>query len=393
MEAKTKGSAEQKSREVREPPRHKTIQLPYLQLKKFDGNPTEWAAFWDSFASAIDKNPDLEDVQKFNYLKSYLQGNAARALGEIQATNKNYAEAISMLKDRFGNKQTVIGSHMSKFEEIKPVKRISDLSELRTLFDQVEANVRSLESFGVYADSYGTFLALQILKKLLEELRITLMRKLSDSWDLGALLEELKKELIVRERCSLALKPEGPKEYGSPTESSNRPYAKQSQATNATLFSDTKRSQNGSKFTCVFCEKEHLSRSCDVFTDHMARREILRKKGKCYVCLRSGHLARKCNSRFNCFKCRGRHHATICDTYSKPRGEGNPSQSPMKNKEAEVQTTANYHVSSENSRLLQDSERQDVVFTEMTANDGEVRLVFDTEAKKAYVKTEPEGRL
>lgn len=386
MEAKTKGSAEKKSREVREPPRHKTIQLPYLQLKKFDGNPTEWAAFWDSFASAIDKNPDLEDVQKFNYLKSYLQGNAARALGGIQATNENYAEAISMLKDRFGNKQTVIGSHMSKFEEIKPVKRISDLSELRTLFDQVEANVRSLESFGVYADSYGTFLAPQILKKLPEELRITLMRTLPDSWDLGALLEELKKELIVRERCSLASKPEGPKEYWSSTESSpsTRPYAKQSQATAAALFSDTKRSQNGSKFTCVFCEKEHLSRSCDVVTDHVARREILRKKGKCYVCLRSGHLARKCNSRFNCFKCRGRHHATICDTYSKPRGEGNQSQSPMQNKEAEVQTTANYHVSSENSVLLQTA-RADVCSPGDDSMTENIRLVFDTGSQKSYV--------
>ena len=41
------------------------------------------------FASAIDNNTDLENVQKLNYLKSYLYGNAARAIDGFQATNEN----------------------------------------------------------------------------------------------------------------------------------------------------------------------------------------------------------------------------------------------------------------------------------------------------------------
>ncbi len=160
--------------------RVKAVKLPYLQLKRFNGKPTEWNSFWDSFASAVDNNKELEPVQKFNYLKSYLGGTAVRTIEGLKPTNETYSEAVKLLKERYGNKQVIISSHMRKFAEIKEVKSITDLKELRDLYDKVETNVRSLESMGVSTESYGTFLAPQILQKLPTKLRITLTRKLSD---------------------------------------------------------------------------------------------------------------------------------------------------------------------------------------------------------------------
>ena len=80
----------------------RTVKLPYLQLQKFGGNPTDWEAFGDSFSSAIHNSEDLDNVQKFNYLKSYLYGNAARALDGLVSMRENCAEAVEMLCDRFG---------------------------------------------------------------------------------------------------------------------------------------------------------------------------------------------------------------------------------------------------------------------------------------------------
>ena len=60
--------------------KQRSVKLPYLQLQKFGGNPTDWGAFWDSISSEFHSSEELDDVQKFNYLKSYLYGNAARAL-------------------------------------------------------------------------------------------------------------------------------------------------------------------------------------------------------------------------------------------------------------------------------------------------------------------------
>ncbi len=48
--------------------------LPKLELKKFHGNPIHWYPFWESFASAVHKNPNLSSVDKFNYLQSLFTG-------------------------------------------------------------------------------------------------------------------------------------------------------------------------------------------------------------------------------------------------------------------------------------------------------------------------------
>ena len=53
------------------------VRLPKLKLKTFNGDQLEWQMFWDTFESTVDKNSDLDDVMKFGYLKSVLEGPAA----------------------------------------------------------------------------------------------------------------------------------------------------------------------------------------------------------------------------------------------------------------------------------------------------------------------------
>ena len=135
IESKTK-QIRTETRQLQETHKQTTIKLPFLQLKKFGGNPTEWKAFLDAFASAIDNNTDLENVQKLNYLKSYLYGNAAKAIDGFQATNENYEKAAKQLEERFGDRQVIVSGHMNKFKEIKSVQNIMDINGLRELFDK-----------------------------------------------------------------------------------------------------------------------------------------------------------------------------------------------------------------------------------------------------------------
>ena len=46
--------------------------LPKLTLPTFSGDPLAWQTFWDSFEAAVDSNPALSPLQKFNYLKAQL---------------------------------------------------------------------------------------------------------------------------------------------------------------------------------------------------------------------------------------------------------------------------------------------------------------------------------
>ena len=56
----------------------------------------------------------------------------------------------------------------------------------------------------------------------------------------------------------------------------------------------------------------HISSLCTIVTDVNAKKEALRKSGRCYICLWKGHISRDCRSTGSCSKCRGRHHKTIC---------------------------------------------------------------------------------
>ena len=81
------------------------------------------------------------------------------------------------------------------------------------------------------------------------------------------------------------------------------------------------------KTNCTFCRGKHSTSYCHVITDVNERKRILRKAGRCFLCLRKvGHLARDCDSSIRCFRCKGAHHIALCEKSirfvgSQPDGE------------------------------------------------------------------------
>lgn len=84
------------------------LRLPKLTIRKFGGDLTKWVSFWVSFESAIHNNPTLTDIDKFNYLKSYLESIYCCCIAGLPLTAANYAEAIATLKRKFGNTQLIV---------------------------------------------------------------------------------------------------------------------------------------------------------------------------------------------------------------------------------------------------------------------------------------------
>ena len=52
------------------------IKLPKLELPKFRGDITQWQGFWDQFYTSIHENTSLSDIEKFNYLRTFLTDSA-----------------------------------------------------------------------------------------------------------------------------------------------------------------------------------------------------------------------------------------------------------------------------------------------------------------------------
>ena len=112
--------------------------LPKIVLPKFNGEVTKFRAFWDSFESAVDKNPSLSAVDKFNYLNALLEGTAAQSIQGLSLSDANYTAATEILKERFGKSQAIISAHMENLLQI-PACVGDKSSHLRTVYDKLKS--------------------------------------------------------------------------------------------------------------------------------------------------------------------------------------------------------------------------------------------------------------
>ena len=290
--------------------------LPKIILKKFHGDPICFTPFWDSFRSAVDDNPCLSDVDKFNYLRNLLEGSAAGAIRGLPLTTENYGAAKDILKKRFGQPQIIINAQMEGLVKVAAVTVDNDLKRLRFLYDRDEAHVRALQALGLQCESYGKLLVPLLMEKLPPSMRLIISRAIDQpEWDLDILMKAFDSEIEARERCE----PIGtnPSDFFTP----KRPFPSQTNNGKEVPTGATLTNQSEQPVSCTFCKQSHPSASCGTVTDISARRNLLKQQGRCFVCLRRNHLARNCSPSKVCRICSGKHHMSICENTN--RGSGN----------------------------------------------------------------------
>ena len=159
---------------------------PNLHIKRFTGDPKTWQTFWDSFSAAVHRNPSLTNADKFNYLRSLLDGLALdlNSLTGLPLTELNYKEATEILTERFGNKQIIISSHMEALLKLQPVDTMPNVKGIRGVLDYLEIQVRGLHALGIDSAQYGALLIPIFMEKLPEELRLIVSREHKDNWEL-----------------------------------------------------------------------------------------------------------------------------------------------------------------------------------------------------------------
>lgn len=103
--------------------------------------------------------------------------------------------------------------------------------------------------------------------------------------------------------------------------------------------------------TCTYYQESHTSNSCPTVSNVIARKDILRKNGRCFLCLKRNHLIKDCNSKSRCFKCHGRHHISICSKDTNERKfKGSPKPLDGRHPEPE-QRSQNQHPAGSDSKL------------------------------------------
>ena len=62
--------------------------LPKLELPVFNGDILKWQEFWGMFDTSINSNHSINDIDRFNYLKRYLSGNAQETISGLTLSSE-----------------------------------------------------------------------------------------------------------------------------------------------------------------------------------------------------------------------------------------------------------------------------------------------------------------
>ena len=119
-------------------------------------------------------------------------------------------------------------------------------------------------------------------------------------WVLDDLLKDFLEKLQAKESCKSYL------------EIQNTESEKNEHGFTASGFYSENRELKNQKSRCLFSRREPPSITLFEMTSFNSRKEVLRKFSKCFICLKSGHLAKNCLSKCVCHKCNQRHHISIC---------------------------------------------------------------------------------
>lgn len=277
------------------------VNLPKLQLSKFCGQYKHWLDFYNMFSVLVDKNETLSNVEKFQYLRSCLEGDAAQLIHSLEVTNSNYNMALELLTSRYANKRYIFNSHL---QDIFNTDRLSNpnSSQLRNFVDTINANYRAIQSFASKTQiADGILLHLVVSKFDLqtktqwEEEIINSSKDISSNsfylpgWDVLSKFLEKKcqtMDIVAIEKTSKI-----------------NTYLRKPASF---VVSET---------MCNLCDQpiKHSPFKCTIFMnlDPIGRYELIKRRGLCLNCLAPNHMSINCPSTHRCQECNVSHHTLL----------------------------------------------------------------------------------
>lgn len=269
------------------------VKLPQLKLPTFSGEVDQWLNFYDVFNSVVHSNSDLPDIQKFQYLKTSLTGDAATLIHSLQISSDNYGVAWNLLKERFENKPRIIYNHIKSLFDIEPVLKESHIS-LQQLINNTLKHVRALNTLGEPTQHWDSILIYLISSKLdyaskrdWEKLKVDLTEKPT----LNDFINYVMKKCQMLETIS----------------SSNKRLfdkSKNYSSVHASISRDSKCKICSKDFHPIYCCKKFIEMSVPMRIKEITRLHL------CKNCFRSNHFTKDCVG-ITCKICKQRHNTLL----------------------------------------------------------------------------------
>ncbi|XP_060551271.1 uncharacterized protein LOC132712851 [Ruditapes philippinarum] len=420
------------------------VKLPKLDMCSFNGDKLKWCEFWDTFNTTVHSNKDIYDIQKFNYLRSKLYGEARSAISGLELSGDNYHVAIKLLRERYGNAQEVIDLHYNKLINIQSAS--NNVHSLRCFVDQIEKHLRSLEALrqDINQDVFIAMIRAKLPENVLLHLEMSNGSK--KEWTLATLRDRLNDYIVARERsekksCSVehklkpyslqrnvrdnvqrypqgmisSLSPRGPYNSFGPREHSTSYGPKgptprrdfngeNNKITSGEALMADNRNTKGSVNTntvrkdystlCRYCEKGHWSDECPKYRSIEERKRML--KNSCFNCLKFGHKSTECKRGKICAHCgdRNSHHRSLCPTKFKASNTSSHLSREVINEQCNnknaTETSQEVRILPEIGMVSSDKMilMQTVTTTVNNPKNGkkqEIRILLDSGSQRSYV--------
>lgn len=136
-------------------------ELPRIVLPIFSGDIEGWSEFYSLFESLVDKDQQLSETKKFQYLKTSLKGDALSVISQLDFIPENYILAKESLKKRYENKRRLASLYINKILNFK----LSGRSDYQRLLTTLENSWNGLEKLNIpdLKDYLKLFLSLEKL--------------------------------------------------------------------------------------------------------------------------------------------------------------------------------------------------------------------------------------
>lgn len=363
-------------KEKTEEKQERKFKLPLLEIRKFDGNIKNWLTFWGHF-SKIDSDPEIEETDKLLYLiQSIEQNSEVRTFVEgFPLTKESYKLCINELKSRYAREDILIQIYVR--ELLSLILNKEKNFDLMHLYDSISSHLRALEVLKVTKEKYSAFLLPMVESALPTEILKVWERRrpVGGEDELNCLLEFLKKEVESNQRITLA------------TEFKLENQTKQVEPAATCLAVNYSNSRKETQVKeCIWCEKAHASTECFKIAKMTLeeRREFLKKKRACALCLRMGHHAKICKSFIKCYVCGQRHSPVLCPGKPTPSNDVKPAPD-KKNIAPVIQNYSAENPTSSTSTTLLQTVTLRISHGQKTAK---VRAMFDSGSQRSYIKEE-----
>lgn len=146
-------------------PKNIHINLPKIELEKFNGVYTRYPAFKHQFDAAIDSNNSLSQCQKLQYLKSFLTEEPLNLIRHLDLTNQNYQVAIELLESKYYKYRKIVFDLIDKLLNLKNITSPNSRF-YQSLTSTVRQTIAQLKNLSINTDQWNPILVRLVSSKL-----------------------------------------------------------------------------------------------------------------------------------------------------------------------------------------------------------------------------------